>query len=192
MMTRGAYRTEIKSGNGLDDEPESSRPSPVPVAEVARELVRPRRGGPVAGVYQWRYEILLVAGVPLVALAVERLLGLTGLVVTALAVAAVPAAWPAARRFLVDRVRAVLVEHRLRTAFARIPDHELNGRLPTILRATPRDGGTRVVVWCPPGVDAAMIDAQRPLLARYCGADDVLVEPHPDRKRLVRVFVLNP
>lgn len=184
-MTRGAYRTEIKPGNGLNDHP-------VPVADVARELVRPRRGGPVAGLYQWRYEILLVAGVPLAALVIDRLLGLTGLVVTVLAVAAVPLAWPAARRFLVDRVRAVLVEHRLRTAFGRVPERALNGRLPTILRAAPRDGGTRVVVWCPPGVDAGLIAAQRPLLARYCGADDVLVEPHPRRKRLATVFVLTP
>lgn len=167
----------------------SRRQASVPVVEVARELVRPRRVGPVAGVYQWRYEILLVAGVPLAALAVDRLLGLTGLLVTVLALVAVALVWPAARRFVLDHARAVAVEHRLRAALVRVPGDALNGGLPTILWSAPRDGGTRVVLWCPGGVDVDMIRAQRCLLAEACGADDVLVEAHPRRRRLVTVFV---
>jgi hypothetical protein len=159
------------------------------IAALALELSRPHRANPVLAVYRWRYELSAALLVPLALVELGRAIGPGWLVVLLAGLASTVWYWPAARRFAAARVRSVIVQHRLRTAFARARVCTLEGRLPAILWATPRDRRIRVVLACPAGVGVDRILAQRELLAAACFATGVDVARHPRFAHLVELTV---
>lgn len=75
---------------------------------------------PGRGRYRWRYEIAAALLVPLALVELDRAIGRVWLAVLLADVDSMVWHWRAARRFVLGRLRAVLVQHRLRTAFARV------------------------------------------------------------------------
>jgi hypothetical protein len=110
--------------------------------------------------------------------------------VAALAVAAVVAAWPAARRFALARLWCVITPHRVRTACAEGWLHSRSGRIPVVLWTSARPYGEAVMLWCRAGTTAAQFDSHRAVLAAACWASDVRVERLPRRPYVVILHVV--
>jgi hypothetical protein len=159
------------------------------LADLARELGRPSRSNPVLALYRWRYEVAAAVIVPAALVGLDRAVGPIWSVVVLFCLASSVFHWPAARRFVLARVRAVVVQHRLRTAFARARVCTLDGRRPAILWVSPRESGLRVLLACPAGVDMALIREQRGVLAAACFATSVTVDRHPRFAHLVVLTV---
>ena len=151
---------------------------------------RPRRRfNPLPIPWRWRYEALACIGL---AIGIHGLAGATG-VFPALGVVAAGTAvsigWPPARRFLSERIRCVVVAHRLRVGMVEASILSWRGRLPMILRVSPTPRGVRVVLWCPAGVDVAAFHAGTGMLAAACWASEVYVDRHRRWAQLVVVIV---
>jgi hypothetical protein len=159
------------------------------LAELALELTRPRRANPVLALYRWRYEVTAAVALPLALVELGDAIGPGWLVVLLAGLVSTVWYWPAAHRFTRARVQSIVVQHRLRTAFARARVCTLDGKLPAILWTTPRDRRIRVVLACPAGVGVDRIRAQRRLLAAACFATDVDVARHPRFAHLVELTV---
>ena len=159
------------------------------MADLARELSQPSRGNPVLALYRWRYEVAAAVIVPTMLIALDRAIGPLWLVVAMFCLANSVFHWPAARRFVLARVRAIVVQHRLRTAFARARITTLDGRRPAILWVSPRESELRVLLACPAGVDVSLIREHRNVLAAACFADSVAVDRHPRFAHLVVLTV---
>lgn len=112
--------------------------------------IRPvRRPNPPVVVWRWRYELVLVvaaflAAPPFAALPTPMAIGLVALVVLPLGI-------PPVRRLAWLRVRAVVVQHRLRTAFVRARVHSNAGRIPAILWTNPTATPAGCCCSCRPG-----------------------------------------
>jgi hypothetical protein len=156
---------------------------------IAVKPDRRRRFNPLLALYRWRYELGLVA---LVAGLVQ--LGRTTHWVVPWAIVLVVgvglAVWPRTRRMVGDRVRSVVVQHRLRTAFRELALTSWSGRAPAIIWAAPCPEGLRVHVACPAGVSAADLGAEREALAAACYAVDVRVERDPRHATVVVLVVV--
>lgn len=159
------------------------------IAELARELTAPRRPNPVLAAYRWRYELAAAAVIPFAAIELEGAVGPVWFGVVVAAVMTTVWHWPAARRFCAARIRTVIVQHRLRTAFARARICTLDGRLPAILWTSPSDTEIRVWLACPAGIDAERVSAYRRVLAAACFANDVTVVPHPKYSNMIVLSV---
>ncbi|HEX3650047.1 MAG TPA: hypothetical protein VHV49_16585 [Pseudonocardiaceae bacterium] len=159
------------------------------ITELARELAQPRRANFVLAAYRWRYEIATAVLVPLVLVELDRAIGPVWLGVLLAGVASMTWHWRAARRFVLGRFRAVVVQHRLRTAFARARVCTPDGRTPAIVWTSPKEDEIRVLVSCPAGVGVDRLHQQRELLAAACFATQVGVTRHPRHANLVVLSV---
>ena len=159
------------------------------LAELTLGLVRPRRANAILAAYRWRYEITAAIVLPISLTEVVHAIGWAWLAVLLACLASTVWHWPAARRYALTRFRVVLVQHRLRTGFARARVCTLEGKLPAILWATPYRGGVRVLVSCSAGIDADRIRARRKLLASACFASAVGIVRHPRHANLVVLSV---
>ncbi|MDL5157807.1 hypothetical protein [Actinomycetospora termitidis] len=137
--------------------------------------IRPvRRPNPLVLLWRWRYEVLLVAA--LIALA-PWFAGLTPFVVVGLvALATLPLGIPQVRHLVWLRVRAVVLQHRLRTAFRTARIHTNNGRIPVILWTSPRTLADRVHLFLPGGLTADLLirEAERIAVATGGAYSEVL------------------
>src|SRR5215217_3215712 len=103
---------------------------------------RRRRVNPLLALYRWRYEFgLLAMVVALVQLG--RAVHPTLPVAIVLCVVAVITVWPPVRRAIGDRMRSVVVQHRLRSAFHEVALTTWAGRAPAILWSAPCPEGLR-------------------------------------------------
>jgi hypothetical protein len=156
---------------------------------ILRTDDRGRRPNPLLALYRWRHELALVAvlaGLIYLGQATRWAVPL-GVV---LAIAVVVAGWPRARRAAGDRFKAVVVQHRLRTAFHELCLTTWAGRTPAILYTAPRRQGLRVHLLCPAGIAARDFTPRvRAALAAACDAPDVLVEPNPRHSALVVLVI---
>lgn len=153
-------------------------------------IVPPARPNPIALAWRWRYEITLLAGLPL---ALGALLAATGPDWTMLIVAVVTTGltgWPAARRRLAARAWCLVTRHRLRAGCAQAWIHNRHGRLPAVLWCAPKSYGEQVLVWCPAGITAEDFVAARQVLAGACYASEIEVVAHPRYRHLVLLGVI--
>jgi hypothetical protein len=100
------------------------------------------------------------------------------------------AAWPRTRRMVGDRVRSVVVQHRLRTAFRELSLTSWSGRAPAIIWSAPCPEGLRVHLACPAGISADDLVEEREALAAACYAADVRVERDPRHATVVVLVVV--
>jgi hypothetical protein len=98
--------------------------------------------------------------------------------------------WPRLRSWLASRAWAVLIQHRLRSAFRGAALASWSGRIPAILWTTPRSAGVRVVLSLPAGLALADVQELREVLAAACFASDVHVDRHLDYSNIVVLFVV--
>jgi hypothetical protein len=156
---------------------------------IAVKPDRRRRVNLLLTPYRWRYEIGLVALVAgLVQLGRTTHWILPWVIV--LVVGGALAAWPRTRRMVGDRVRSVVVQHRLRTAFRELSLTSGSGRAPAIIWSAPRPEGLRVHLACPAGVSADDLVEEREALAAACYAADVRVERDPRHATVVVLVVV--
>ena len=142
-------------------------------------IVPPARPTPLVLAWRWRYEMALLAGLPIALVALVEALGPNWAMLVVTAVTTMLTSWPAARRRLAARAWCFLTPHRLRAGCAQARIHTRRGRLPAILWCAPRAYGEQVLVWCPAGVTAEDFVAARQVLASACYASDIALVTHP-------------
>jgi hypothetical protein len=163
--------------------------TPEQISELARELTQVKRSNPILTLYHWRYEIAALAAIPY---ALYQLFDAAGVFWSLIILAGLTNMvfyWRAARRFVRGRLRTIVVQHRLRTAFARARVCTLDGRRPAILWTKPRGDDVSVLLFCPAGIGFERIHASRDLLASACFAAEVFVERHPRFAHLITLDV---
>lgn len=170
------------------------RPNDPSVMSSLQSAVREiRRPGPIELVWNWRWELgILAAGAGLSVLVTDSL-GLMGLAATAgagLAVAVVILRWPPARTRIVARAWCVVTPHRVRVGCVNGWVQTRRGKLPIVLHTVPTEHGERVHLWCRAGITAADLFAARQLLAVACWAQEVWVVPNPRHAHLVTLEVV--
>jgi hypothetical protein len=159
------------------------------VTELARQLAPVKRPNPVLWLYHWRYEILAVTIVPYALVQLFLQLGPVWGVVALVAAFNWVFYWRAARRHVRGRLRAIVVQHRLRTAFTGARICTVDGRRPAILWTRPAGGDVVVSLFCPAGIGFEQLHAGRAALAAACFAAEVYVDRHPKYAALVRLTI---
>lgn len=159
------------------------------VTELARQLTHVKRPNPVLWLYHWRYEILAAALLPYALVHLFLWLGPLWSPVALVAAFNWVFYWRAARRYLRGRLRAIVVQHRLRTGFAGARICTMDGRRPAILWTRLVGGDVVVSLFCPAGIGFEQIHARRDLLAAACFAAEIYVDRHPKYAALVTLTI---
>jgi hypothetical protein len=163
------------------------------MASVEAAVSSVSRPGLFGRLWHWRYELALMTGLPLAALAIGSTLGLSGLIAlaaTALALVAAVLAWRPARQWLIARAWCVITPHRVRTGCVHAWVQTRDGRLPTVLYTTPTEFGERVMLWCRAGITAGDFEGARDILRAACWASDVRVVVNDRRSHIVVLEVI--
>jgi hypothetical protein len=153
-----------------------------------------RRPGPAELIWNWRWElgILALLAVPAGLIAAE--FGLLGLAFAAGAgLAAGTAAllcWLPARRWSIARAWCLITPHRVRAGCVNAWVQTRGGKLPFILATTPTVYGEQVRVWLRAGLTCADLQAAKDVLAVACWATEVRVIPSPSRAQLVTLEIV--
>jgi hypothetical protein len=153
-----------------------------------------RRPGPVELIWNWRWELGILAGLGAPSALIAISIGLIGLAVTAGAGLAVGTAallcWPPARHWIIARAWCVITPHRVRAGCVNAWVQTRSGRLPIILATNPTDYGEEVRLWLRAGITAADLLAARDVLAAACWAMEVQVIPSARHAHLVTLEVI--
>jgi len=163
------------------------------MASVEAAVSSVARPGLLGRLWHWRYELALMTGLPLTALAIGYTLGLGWLIAlaaTALALMAAVLAWRPARQWLIARAWCVITPHRVRTGCVHAWVQTRDGRLPTILYTAPTEFGERVMLWCRAGITAGDFEGARDILRAACWASDVRVVMNDRRSHIVVLEVI--
>ena len=150
--------------------------------------IRPvRHPNPLVVVWRWRYELAVVAAFvvapPFAALPTPVEIGLVALVVLPLGI-------PPVRRLAWRRLRAIVLQHRLRTAFKRARVHSNSGRLPAILWTSPRSHADRVLLFLPAGLTGRLLATEADRIAVACDGTHAEVLPVRDHSTLVWLVIV--
>lgn len=152
-----------------------------------------RRTGPVELIWNWRWELGILAATAGGSALIATSLGLAALGATAgagLAVAIASLWWPPARQRIVARAWCVITPHRVRAGCVNAWVQTRRGRLPIVLFTVPADYGERVQLWCRAGITPADLFAARHVLAAACWAAEVRVVPSLRHAHLVTLEVI--
>jgi hypothetical protein len=163
------------------------------MASVEAAISSVSRPGPLGRLWHWRYELALLTGLPLAAIAIGYTLGLGWLIAmaaTALAGMAAVLAWRPARQWLIARAWCVITPHRVRTGCVHAWVQTRDGRLPTVLYTAPTEFGERVMLWCRAGITAGDFEGARDILRAACWASDVRVVVNDRRSHIVVLEVI--
>jgi hypothetical protein len=149
-----------------------------------------RRPNPFVWIYRWRYELGLVAVLVVVVVLGRRHGWEVPLAVVAV-LSALLTVWPAARRVAMDRVRSVVIQHRLRSAFAELLLVTWAGRTPAILWTAHRRDVLRVRLLLPAGITASHFTPEAlEALATACDVPEIRFEPIPRHTAVVVLVVV--
>jgi hypothetical protein len=142
---------------------------------------------PQTFLWRWRYEI---GGAGLLGVLGWRSASSPALLLVAGVVLVIALAVPPVRRILVAQFWVVVVQHRLRSGFARAWVHDRRGRLPALLWTRRTRHGQRIVVWCPAGVTVRNLEDAAEVLQGACWASGLTVEPGGRYRHLAIVEVV--
>lgn len=144
-----------------------------------------RRAGLPVLLYRWRYEICGIA-------LIVGLLRLGPTAAAAIALVAVVAlvSWPGLRARVRSRLWAIVVQHRLRSAFRGAALATWDGRAPAVVWSSPRPSGVRVTLALPAGLELRDIQELHGVLAAACFASVVVVDRSPRHANVVMLFVV--
>ena len=160
------------------------------LATLHHALVPTARPNLFLALWQWRYELAVGAAISLLLAWLTTAVGAVATVGITSVVTALLFGWPAARHRILARAWWVITPHRFRLACAQARLHAHRGRLPAVMRCTPKPYGEQLLVSCPAGITAADLHAARAVIAGACFATDVQVIAHPTRRHLVVVAVI--
>jgi len=160
------------------------------LATLHHALVPTARPNPFLVLWRWRYELALGAAIPLLLAWLTYTVGADATVAITSVVTALLFGWPPARHRILARAWCVITPHRFRLACAQARIHARKGRLPAVMRCTPKSYGEQLLIRCPVGITAADLYAARAVIAGACFATDVQVIAHPTRRHLVVVAVI--
>lgn len=133
------------------------------------------RPNPLVALWRWRYETVLLAGVPTGVVFAIRSGYLIWLLGTGAFLVAAMATWPAVRSVVWAMFWVVVTPHRIRRGCAEALIVNRRGKLPAVLWTRAEPFGERVWLWCRAGMTPGDFEASRRLLALACWADDVRV-----------------
>jgi hypothetical protein len=157
--------------------------------DTLERVITPRRRASLPGlIWAWRKELVLAAGVAVLFLAVVRTSGIVWAVIgLSAAIGALSPPWSA-------QLKAfgclLVTPHRLRTGLHHARIQNRSGVRPFIIRVTSEPFGERVRLWCPAGISAEDLHAERDVLRAACWAADVRVFRDEQRSHLVTVDVI--
>jgi hypothetical protein len=143
--------------------------------------------------WNWRHEIILIAGSTGIAVAIGYTLGIGWLIGIAAACTALFAGallQPRIRRRLTARAWCVITPHRFRTGCVHAWVQSRHGRLPVVIRTRPTAFGERLLVWCRAGIISSDLESARHVIAAACWAKDVRVIPLDRYRHLVILEVI--
>lgn len=155
-----------------------------------RGVAPPARPNPFGLAWRWRYEMALLAGLPLAVIGLIEAIGATWAMLTITVVTTGLASWPGARRRLTAWAWCVVIQHRLRAGCTQAWIYNCQGRLPAVLWCAPKSYGEQILLWCPAGVAAEDFIEARHVLASACYATDLEVVAHPRYSHLVTLGVI--
>jgi hypothetical protein len=144
-------------------------------------------GSRLPALWRWRWEIGTLAAVLGIQAGAMLLLTWAWAPAAAPLILAVMLADPHTRRGIRRRVRAVLIQHRLRAALVATGIRSPAGRRPGILWTRPIEGGERVWVWLPLGVGARALEEITEVMATACWAPVVTVRASRHHPQLTAI-----
>lgn len=156
------------------------------------EDLPPRRAGLLVRLWRWRTEILLLAclvplAVAVTAASANRMWWAPALVGGTLLALAVPRP---IRGWIAARFWCVVSRHRMQRLFTELPLHTRTGRLPLVLWITPTRQGEKALILCRAGVSADAFAAFTAEFEAACSATRVRFAKHPRRPHLVTVDIV--
>lgn len=155
------------------------------------DLPAPRGSGPITRLWRIRTELLVLAGLAVLVLA---LLNATQegrwlpFVLLSSAVS-VPAATRFGRNWAVAHFWCVVSRHRLQRVCLETTMHTRRGRIPLVLWITPTATGEKALILTRAGISAEEFDAYAEEIAAACWARSVTVYRHRTRANLVIVEI---
>jgi hypothetical protein len=105
-------------------------------------------------------------------------------------VAALIAALPWTRRFIVRRTWCILSRHRIQKVCFETRMHTRSGRLPLVLRIRPTEVGERALIWCRAGICFEDFEAHTAEIAAGCYAREARVERSKRWAQLIIIDVV--
>ncbi len=158
----------------------------------AAHLPGPARPHPIASVWRWRTELLLLAvaaalGLVVAGAVARRSWG--GLVLLSI-ITAIPVASAEGRRWIAAHAWCLISRHRLQRVFAETPLHTRAGRLPLVLWITPVPLGERALILCRAGTSAEAFAEFAPEFESACAAIRVQVARHARHPQFVRIDIV--
>lgn len=138
--------------------------------------------------WNWWRELLILAGLVILGLAVGDTFGLPG-VIAGLSALTGAVALPWSEQFRAW-VWQLVTPHLLRSGLYHAGIENRNGRIPLIVRVTREPFGERVRMRCPAGICAEDVDYARDILRAACWAADVRVMRDDLRAHMVTVDVV--
>lgn len=156
----------------------------------AHRLV-PARPHPIAGLWRWRTEILLLAVVAALGLVVAGAVTRRswGSLVLLSVITAIPVASADGRRWIAAHAWCLISRHRLQRVFAETPLHTRAGRLPLVLWIMPVLQGERALILCRAGTSAEAFAEFVPEFESACAATRVRVARHARHPQFVTIDV---
>ena len=97
---------------------------------------------------------------------------------------------PDVRRWLAAHARCVITAHRVRAGCVQARILTWAGKLPVILRTSPRPHGERVFIWCRAGTCPEDFAAGSHVIRSACWATDIRVWSHPRYSHLVILDII--
>ena len=159
------------------------------ISELERDLRPVTPPNAFVLLWRWRWEVAIFVGLPAgLSVLMIRFGWAWGLAF--LGIAAILSAWPQTRNWLIAHVRCIITAHRVRTGCAQAWIQTRSGKLPIILRTTPRPHGERVYIWCRAGICLEDFEAARDILLSACWASDIYATSSARHSHIVIMEVI--
>jgi hypothetical protein len=155
-----------------------NRSGPGLLADVETAISTVSRPGSLELLWNWRYELLIMAGLagPFTVVGLTLGIGWLGTMIAAeAALLTIAVAWSPTRRWLISLAWCVITPHRIRTGCKHSWVQSRDGRLPVVLHTKPTDLGECALLWCRAGIVPDDLEAARNIITAACWARDVRV-----------------
>jgi hypothetical protein len=160
------------------------------LAGLERGLTQVTPANLLVVIWRWRYELGLLAGLPVGVVSLIRADGWRWALFEIGLLALTVCTWPEIRYWITAHTRCVVTAHRLRTGCAQAWIHTRHGKLPILLRTRPRPFGEQAHLWCRAGTSFEDFEFARDLLRAACWAHDVRVTRSPRYSHIVILDVI--